>query len=273
MTGSAFGLQLHAPFALPELERSSGIGVPVDVSVETGEVRVGWHERTYGHALGVAVTGDANAIKLTVCADQPELQRVLTLGVGLTMVLEARGHSVIHGNTVCLGDRAIVLCGPSGVGKSSVTAAMLAAGATLVADDLCVVEHGYVRPGFGRLKLWKDTAEHFGLPVDEEHRIHPDHAKYSVPVPLVDTPVRLGAFVVLERGEAAPERLSGSEAVMAMLANHRLPEIADRARYLRTVSELVQTVDVWRVRLPGDLDALEGAVDAWMRASGYAGPS
>lgn len=42
---------------------------------------------------------------------------------------------IVHGSTVALGGRALMIIGPSGVGKSSLALALMAVGAGLVADD------------------------------------------------------------------------------------------------------------------------------------------
>lgn len=48
----------------------------------------------------------------------------------------------IHATAVALGGRALAICGPAGAGKSAMAAGMIASGARLVADDLCVLRAG-----------------------------------------------------------------------------------------------------------------------------------
>jgi HPr kinase/phosphorylase len=46
---------------------------------------------------------------------------------------------IVHGTTVALGGRAVLLTGRAGAGKSSTALAMIALGATLVADDQTIL--------------------------------------------------------------------------------------------------------------------------------------
>ena len=59
----------------------------------------------------------------------------------------AGGRVSVHATTVAVEGRALLLCGPSGSGKSGTAAQMLALGAALVVDDLTVLsrENGALR--------------------------------------------------------------------------------------------------------------------------------
>lgn len=60
-------------------------------------------------------------------------------GTAAAMVLASRGLVPIHGTALEVEGRAILLCGRSGAGKSSLGAHLLARGARLISDDLSVV--------------------------------------------------------------------------------------------------------------------------------------
>lgn len=51
----------------------------------------------------------------------------------------AGGEVCLHGTSVAIDGKAVLLLGPSGAGKSGVCAQMIAMGAALVCDDLAVV--------------------------------------------------------------------------------------------------------------------------------------
>lgn len=56
-------------------------------------------------------------------------------------------HPVLHATAVALGDKAVLITGASGSGKSSLALEMMARGATLVADDRVILsrsQHGVV---------------------------------------------------------------------------------------------------------------------------------
>ena len=82
------------------------------------------------------------------------------------LILAWRGAVPIHGSTVMIDNRAIMICGASGAGKSTFAAALVTQGARLVADDLSVITHSpsggfLVQPGRPTLRLHPETARYF----------------------------------------------------------------------------------------------------------------
>lgn len=218
----------------------------------------------YGYAGQVELVVD-DAIVVRHLADTPvDVLRLLVLGTGMALFLHRRGWPVLHGTTVRWKDHDLMVCGPSGTGKSTFTAALLQRGAVLVADDVGVLEQGAIRPGLARIKLWADAARWFGHDPAQLDRVHPDFDKVSVPVDHTLERRPLRTLVVLERGEAGVRRLTGQEALLAVLANHRVPEVLtaeESARWMQQVVGLLKDVEVLRVGLPGPLPALEAAVE------------
>jgi hypothetical protein len=63
------------------------------------------------------------------------------------LACQAPGRTFIHAGVVALGDRALVLPARSGGGKTTLVAALLAAGAAYGSDEFAVVDqHGFVHP-------------------------------------------------------------------------------------------------------------------------------
>ena len=120
--------------------RLQGIGA-FHISPESQEVRVyaedGADERALAHAL---------------------LQPVLL------HLQQVRGHLSLHASAVVTDRGAIAFLGPSGQGKSTMTAAFLRRGAAMLTDDALVLkEHGNVHlgvPGPSFMKVWHETATH-----------------------------------------------------------------------------------------------------------------
>ncbi|MCB9675399.1 MAG: hypothetical protein H6737_09810 [Alphaproteobacteria bacterium] len=223
-------------------------------------------EYGYGPAR-LAVGPDAIDVWLKPGVDA-SIARLLVLGPGLAGVLANR-VPVIHGTTLRTAVGDVVLVGPSGMGKSSFSAAWIRRGARLVADDIAALDGRCVRPGPPRLKLWEDGIAALGLDGAARARIHPEHAKFGVAVPGVDSAAPVARIVLIERGEGSA-RVSPAEAHGLLLANHRLPGILTpeaQVRWLHAMAALARDVPVWRVCLPGPLDALDGLV-ASFEASG-----
>lgn len=67
-------------------------------------------------------------------------QRKLETGAARILVHQLRGKLALHGAAVAFGDRALVLMGGSGQGKSTLAAALCKAGAALLADDAVALD-------------------------------------------------------------------------------------------------------------------------------------
>ena len=65
---------------------------------------------------------------------------VLLGGTGLSVLLNLRGHCVLHASAVEVDGRAVALVGRSGMGKTTSTALLCAAGLPLVADDVLRID-------------------------------------------------------------------------------------------------------------------------------------
>src|SRR5207237_7475894 len=69
--------------------------------------------------------------------DTPEFRATL-LGPVLGTLCHQHGRFPLHAACIRIGDRAIALSGHTGVGKSTLAAALVRRGHPLVADDVCV---------------------------------------------------------------------------------------------------------------------------------------
>jgi hypothetical protein len=93
--------------------------------------------------------------------DMHDVIRVCT-SIMIGRILNALGKLALHANAVQVGGSCILLAAPSGAGKSSTTAALLKAGATLLSDDIVNIDNinnqFIAAHGFAQLRLWPDTA-------------------------------------------------------------------------------------------------------------------
>lgn len=189
----------------------------------------------------------------------------------LSFALVRQGLEPLHATAVVSGDRAIAFLGDTGAGKSSLAACFLAAGDTLLTDDLLLLRRspqGVVAcPGPPRLKLFRRPArrllggETIGVPMN------PDTKKLVVPLAphrTVDRSVRLRALYVLEsRGHKARsidiEPIESRAAFLEILKStfNCLDTGADRAERLFVgASRLALELPIRRIRYPRVLDRL-----------------
>jgi hypothetical protein len=139
-------------------------------------------------------------------ADERAL-RLVIVGPLLGVLLAQRGAFVLHASTVAIDGKAAAFFGPSGRGKSTLTAALTQAGHPLIADDMTVIETAgdrpVVLPGFPRLKLWPDSAAALEHDVENLPLIHPDRTKRSLQLTsrFQPEPLPLVRCYLLEDGE------------------------------------------------------------------------
>lgn len=90
-----------------------------------------------------------------------DIHRVL-LGTIFGRWLRLQGVKALHANVVNIAGAAVLVCGDCGSGKSTTTAALLAAGHPLLTDDIAALDlsgsNPKVRHGYPHLRLWPDSA-------------------------------------------------------------------------------------------------------------------
>ena len=112
--------------------------------------------------------------------------RSFLLGNALAIMLTQRSKIVLHGSTLVLGDKTIMICGDSGAGKSTLSMALQERGAKMMADDISVIdidkEDGccYAYSGFPEQKLCRDAAIRQGYDLDTLRYVNEDRDKFSI---------------------------------------------------------------------------------------------
>lgn len=156
-------------------------------------------------------------------------------------VAGSRNAPRLHASAVCGPGGVVGFCAASGVGKSTLAAAL-------------------VRPG---IELWSDDALAFEIR---------DGRPYALPEEPGGRPIPLVALCRLERAREMPDdpepvRLPAAAAFPELLA-YAVAVDPDDERALRPVLnvylELCRTTPVFRLRFRPDLHALPGLTDHWV---------
>jgi hypothetical protein len=205
---------------------------------------------------------------------EPQFIRLVMLGPVMALTLQDAGLLSLHGSAVAMGREVVAFIAPKYHGKSTLAASLVADGARLVTDDLVAIEPGprpMVRPGDHGIRLFQDAADHLAPSIPGVLTPGPKTTVRDLPeASILRESVPLGAIYVLEPVEAnvdlAVERellplvaAAAQVALRAALCDALVgPEAA--ATKLRWVTQIVQSVPVYRLRVARDFDRLPEVV-------------
>jgi hypothetical protein len=112
--------------------------------------------------------------------------RLVLLSSPFGALLQERGYLVLSGSMVKAEDGCVIFAGPSGVGKSSLAAAMRRQGYLCMSDDICAISIGedgvpYAVGSYPQAKLWPDALEHLSIDIASVRHVRPCLEKRAVP--------------------------------------------------------------------------------------------
>lgn len=220
---------------------------------------------------GTAVTIDQNPQ-----ADQETINYFLRM-TPLAALLYQRGLVAFHAAAVANDQGAVLLTGDSWTGKSTLLAALLQRGWTVLADDLAAVtidEQGrlVVLPTYSEIALWPDTLKKLGIASDSLPCC--DANRYSLTLPeqfSAKTLTLRGVYCLNVHSKESVEIDRVAEnmcyrAVGSFLYNSRIADVLmDRGAYLRCAASMAQSVPInnlWRPRNKWTVNALADLVAA-----------
>lgn len=165
--------------------------------------------------------------------------RTFLLSTVFAILCHRRGLLALHGACVEIGGRAIVVTGPSGIGKSLLAGHLLCRGSRLLADDVTVVDAAapggpVVLPSFPCLTLRSDALAQLdiGAGPAEPVRAGADRLRRQVGGLFCASPLPLSGIVHLDIARhgvpTSMRRLYGAEAVAWLGRNLYRPTLARR---------------------------------------------
>lgn len=207
---------------------------------------------------------------------------IFLLGAVLSFWLERQEIAALHSSAVVIRNQAVGFLSRSGGGKSVLSAALVQIGYPLLTDDILpIVEVGEKfigRPGYPQMRMWTDEAQHFLGYCGNLERVHPDFAKYRVPIEadrfgtFCATPTPLVCLYVPERYDSATSRqieitpISPRNAAIELMRHSFLTNILDavgwQPRRLAFFTRLVQQIPMRRLRYPSGFEHLPAVREA-----------
>ena len=202
----------------------------------------------------------------------------------LSLLLRLRGALALHASAVQIGSGAIGFVGAHEAGKSTLAAALGAAGCRVVTDDVLHVRaegtRWMVEPFASMLRLWPDGAQlALGAGAElpaiaagwDKRALHLGGAIPAANAPL---PLLALAWLAPRGSEAAIEPLSAGTALVHLAANSsaaHLLDSASRAVEFSALASLVRCVPCAAITAPSDPAAFPDFVTCvleWARARG-----
>ena len=255
-----------------EIPGSEGIGGAMVAVEQSSDGRL--YRVTYvdGHRYYLSLNGE----QVWACppsAAHPADTLAYLLGPVFGLLLRLRGEVVLHASAVAVGSSAMVVLGPSGAGKSTLAASLVSLGHRLVTDDLLPLigaDGGrvYGQPGYGRIRLWADSACSLVPDNTDLPRVSPAWDKKYIDASamgsgLVEQPVPISVIYLLRKREVGLdsvliESISPREAVVQLLANTfaaPLVPLDMRGNELLMLGRVAGTLPIRAITMPDLLSA------------------
>lgn len=284
-----FGLAIRSPFALNAPVAPDDVAPDVEIAFAPAPDRLSAGRRYNPHNWvapgkllltqpGIAryLVEDGRHIGVAPCAGADPAALALHTAVSpLAGILHQRGRIVLHASGVLTRGGALLFAAPSGLGKSTLAAALVARGHALVTDDMAVVEREAERwrvfPGPARLKLWPDSLDALDVDPAPLQPIRDGIAKRFLPMAVPgSSAVALAGVVGLDihgaRAGVEVERLSREKAVALLMHNtfrRRMQEaVGGVGNNLSRLAPLAAEVPCFAVRRSARGFALAALADA-----------
>ena len=215
---------------------------------------------------GVACFKVQNGNKIVIFpyegADDASIRLFLN-GSVLGALLHQKGILPLHGCSFRYKDIGIVICGNSGVGKSSVTTAFCQNGADFITDDITPLQinetETVIKPIKTQIKLWDDSIKKMQIENTDLKKIRPALEKFYLPSPEpVKDKQQLNHLFILRKHNKSKfitEELNGIDKYNALrkqiyrkLYLKGMPET--EKKYFRELLQLSGTVKVTRIIRP-----------------------
>ncbi|ARU54383.1 MAG: hypothetical protein MI864_03045 [Pseudomonadales bacterium] len=122
-----------------------------------------------------------------IIAPDPEVDinsiKTILLGSIFGVLLYQRGQLPLIGSAILHNNRAFLLLGKSAAGKSTLAAALMQRGFSVLSDHLCSIgESASAQIGYPFLQLWQDATQMLQINTSQATPIRPGHNKLQLPI-------------------------------------------------------------------------------------------
>jgi hypothetical protein len=224
-------------------------------------------------------------IEAYLLESRPDLAELRFLGPVLSYWFERRGFPTLHASAVSVNGRTVAFASHHGGGKTGLAAAMLQAGASLLTDDLLVLEEREdrwdARPAYPEMRMWPDEAAHFVGPPEGLPLVQADSEKRRVAIgdggfgSFHDASAPLSCIYLASRnqethGGVEIQPVSRSEALIELVRHSFSPRLVAAAGLqparLDRLARLVRSVPVRRLIYPSGFSRLPEVAEMLLRS-------
>lgn len=203
---------------------------------------------------------------------------IFILGTAFGILLHQRQQIVLHASAVRVNGKAILFCGSSGAGKSTMAAVLAQTGLPIITDDVCAITGigdgtPMVHPDGRHLKLWAQAIEKLDLAAQRGERVRGRLEKFYVdPGAAFSEPLPLGAVYALR--DVRPPHAAGIErpnvvdAALILQRNAYRPLLVNRmgqkTNYFVAATTIANSAGIFLLTRPLDFAAMPEVV-RWLR--------
>ncbi|MGN0473399.1 MAG: hypothetical protein ACI4F8_11190 [Lachnospiraceae bacterium] len=193
------------------------------------------------------------------------------LGYGVSMLFLQRNQLAIHCSAVSNEKGALLICGESGYGKSTLTSHLLEIGYTLMADDMAIIAKNRegntdVYPAFPFQKLSRDIVEAKKLNYDDLIYIDEDKDKFLVPYQgdFSISPIPLRGIITLsllpQDCDVQTTPVTGLDCLHTYTENLFLRHLLGNRKYVNPIGPLcfdfMNAAPIWNIARPVNRNTL-----------------
>lgn len=274
-----YGYNIKSQIELVELLQGNP-KEPIDVVIEYGKVydkiksyiaegKTGYFsvDESWMYVKDVAYYRILKGNKIIVepISDDKEKIKAFILGSSFGVLLIQNNIIAIHGGTVVIDDKAIIITGESGAGKSTLVSVFRENGYKFLSDDVSATYIGennkiYVNPAYPQQKLCGDAVDNYKYNRLELRKLNEDRDKYA----LINTkdfetnPKELHAIFQISCSDKIDEvsikEISGVEKVGYITKNIYRINFAEimgiKKEYLKKAVDMAQNIKVYSIVRP-----------------------
>jgi hypothetical protein len=204
-TYKAFGFIFSSDFEIPELieiKKTDKINFKIEKGTVPKEIEkpekkgVFYQISQKEFLLNIKDTADYyvyNSEKIIVQPHKNAKQEAINLfllGSVIGVIIFQKNKIPFHGSSVIINNKAIIISGVSGAGKSTIVANFIKKGFPLLSDDVVSLFQDdkkiLAEPGFPQIKLWEDSLKMLSIN-KKLKKIRPELNKYRYPVKNFET--------------------------------------------------------------------------------------